>query len=159
MFGLHCSVIKFPLRLNALYNIKLLSFYPHPVSVNRTILISIHGMTIILQRFKKVSRTTSFDAVYIKILVFFLCNRAYIPSGNFLIVSTFPPTDRPVMVSNKLKSEGALEQYWENNSDTKFDNIVLVMEAVKTSETSVNFYETTRRNIPEGCHLLNSITV
>jgi hypothetical protein len=27
------------------------------------------------------------------------------------------------------------------------------MEAVRTSETSVNFYETTRRNIQEGCHL------
>jgi hypothetical protein len=29
------------------------------------------------------------------------------------------------------------------------DNIVLMMEVVRTSETSVNFYETTRRNIPE----------
>jgi hypothetical protein len=28
-----------------------------------------------------------------------------------------------------------------------------MMEGVNTSETSVNFYETTRRNIPEGCHL------
>jgi hypothetical protein len=27
------------------------------------------------------------------------------------------------------------------------------MEAVRTSETSVSFYETARRNIPEGCHL------
>jgi hypothetical protein len=27
------------------------------------------------------------------------------------------------------------------------------MEAVSTSETSVNFYETTRRNIPEDSHL------
>jgi hypothetical protein len=27
--------------------------------------------------------------------------------------------------------------------------IVLMMEAVSTSETSVNFYQTTRRNIPE----------
>jgi hypothetical protein len=26
------------------------------------------------------------------------------------------------------------------------------MEAVRTSETSVSLYETTRRNIPEGCH-------
>jgi hypothetical protein len=32
-------------------------------------------------------------------------------------------------------------------------HIVLMMEAVRTSETLVNFYETTRRNIPEGCHL------
>jgi hypothetical protein len=28
-----------------------------------------------------------------------------------------------------------------------------MMEAVRTSEMSVNFYETTRRNIPEGCNL------
>jgi hypothetical protein len=28
-----------------------------------------------------------------------------------------------------------------------------MMEAIRTSETSVKFYETTRRNIPEGCHL------
>jgi hypothetical protein len=30
--------------------------------------------------------------------------------------------------------------------------IALMMEAVRTSETSVN-YETTQRNNPEGCHL------
>jgi hypothetical protein len=29
----------------------------------------------------------------------------------------------------------------------------VIMEAVHTSETSVNFYEVTRRSIPEGCHL------
>jgi hypothetical protein len=28
----------------------------------------------------------------------------------------------------------------------------LMMEAVHISETLVNFYETTRRNIPKGCH-------
>jgi hypothetical protein len=31
--------------------------------------------------------------------------------------------------------------------------IALMMEAVNTSETSVNFYQTTRRNIPEDSHL------
>jgi hypothetical protein len=31
--------------------------------------------------------------------------------------------------------------------------IVLMMEAVNTSETSANLYETTRHNIPEGCHI------
>jgi hypothetical protein len=31
--------------------------------------------------------------------------------------------------------------------------IALMMEAGSTFETSVNFYETTRRNVPEGCHL------
>jgi hypothetical protein len=31
--------------------------------------------------------------------------------------------------------------------------IVLMMEAVSTYETSVNFYQTTRRNIPEDSHL------
>jgi hypothetical protein len=29
----------------------------------------------------------------------------------------------------------------------------LMMEAVSTSETLVNFYETTRRNIPKDSHL------
>jgi hypothetical protein len=31
--------------------------------------------------------------------------------------------------------------------------IVLMIEAANTSETSVNFYQTTRRNIPEDSHL------
>jgi hypothetical protein len=31
--------------------------------------------------------------------------------------------------------------------------IALMMEAASTSETSVNFYQTTRRNIPEDNHL------
>jgi hypothetical protein len=31
----------------------------------------------------------------------------------------------------------------------------MMMEAVSTSETSVNFYQTTRRNIPEDSHLHN----
>jgi hypothetical protein len=31
--------------------------------------------------------------------------------------------------------------------------IILMMEAVSTSETSVNFYQTTWRNIPEDSHL------
>jgi hypothetical protein len=36
---------------------------------------------------------------------------------------------------------------------TVFWAIVLMMLAVSTSETSVNFYQTTRRNIPEDSHL------
>jgi hypothetical protein len=31
--------------------------------------------------------------------------------------------------------------------------IALMMEAINTSETSVNFYQTTRRNNPEDSHL------
>jgi hypothetical protein len=31
--------------------------------------------------------------------------------------------------------------------------ITLMMETVSTSETSVNYYQTTRRNIPEDSHL------
>jgi hypothetical protein len=31
-----------------------------------------------------------------------------------------------------------------------------MMEAARTSETSVNFYQTTRRNNPEDSHLLGS---
>jgi hypothetical protein len=33
------------------------------------------------------------------------------------------------------------------------DDIALMMEAVSTSDTSVNFYETTRRNILDDSHL------
>jgi hypothetical protein len=29
----------------------------------------------------------------------------------------------------------------------------MVMEAISTSETSVNFYQTTRRSVPEDSHL------
>jgi hypothetical protein len=36
---------------------------------------------------------------------------------------------------------------------TEFKDISLMMEAVSISETSVNFYETARRNIPENSHL------
>jgi hypothetical protein len=32
--------------------------------------------------------------------------------------------------------------------------IAVTLEAVNTSETSVNFYQNTRRNIPEDGHLL-----
>jgi hypothetical protein len=31
--------------------------------------------------------------------------------------------------------------------------IALMMETASTSEMSINFYQTTRRNIPEGSHL------
>jgi hypothetical protein len=34
-----------------------------------------------------------------------------------------------------------------------FCAIALMMEAASTSETSVNFYQTTRRNNPEDSHL------
>jgi hypothetical protein len=33
--------------------------------------------------------------------------------------------------------------------------LALMMETVSTSETSVNFYRTTRHNIPEDSHLQN----
>jgi hypothetical protein len=36
--------------------------------------------------------------------------------------------------------------------------IILMMEAASTSETSVNFYQTTRRNTPEDSHLHISLT-
>jgi hypothetical protein len=32
------------------------------------------------------------------------------------------------------------------------DVMTLIMEAVRTSKTSVYFYESTRRHIPQGCH-------
>jgi hypothetical protein len=40
-----------------------------------------------------------------------------------------------------------------NTSPVKHDLIALMMEAASTSETSVNFYQTARRNIPEDSHL------
>jgi hypothetical protein len=36
---------------------------------------------------------------------------------------------------------------------SEVQGIVLMMEAAITSETSVNFYKTTRRNMPEDSHL------
>jgi hypothetical protein len=35
--------------------------------------------------------------------------------------------------------------------------IVLMMEAIISSETSVNFYQTTRRNIPEDIFILAAV--
>jgi hypothetical protein len=31
-------------------------------------------------------------------------------------------------------------------------NTALMIKAISTSETSINFYETARRNVREGCH-------
>jgi hypothetical protein len=45
---------------------------------------------------------------------------------------------------------------WQKFADVseKFASIVrAMMEALSTSETSVSFYETARRNIPQGCYL------
>jgi hypothetical protein len=41
---------------------------------------------------------------------------------------------------------------WYKLADVS-DAIALIMEAVSTSETSVSFSQTTRRNIPEDSHL------
>jgi hypothetical protein len=35
--------------------------------------------------------------------------------------------------------------------------IILMMEAISTSETNVNFYQTTRRNIPEDIFILVAV--
>jgi hypothetical protein len=37
--------------------------------------------------------------------------------------------------------------------------IVLMMEAVSTFETSVTFYETTQRNIPEDSHVCVALAI
>jgi mannose/fructose-specific phosphotransferase system component IIA len=47
---------------------------------------------------------------------------------------------------------------WQNYNDVSEElvaaiNITLIMDAVSTSKTSVNFYQTTRRNIAEDSHL------
>jgi hypothetical protein len=41
----------------------------------------------------------------------------------------------------------------DKSSENALMLIALTMEAVRTSETPVYFSETTRRYIPEGCHL------
>jgi hypothetical protein len=46
-----------------------------------------------------------------------------------------------------------IEQRFRGTYCLSLHAIVLVMEAVSTSETSVSFYHTTRRNIPEDGHL------
>jgi hypothetical protein len=45
--------------------------------------------------------------------------------------------------------------FWDVDvkSDTYWPTIALMMEAVISFETSVSIYQTTRRNIPEHCHL------
>jgi hypothetical protein len=42
--------------------------------------------------------------------------------------------------------------FWWKLTDLS-EVIALMMEAIRTSETSVNFYQTARRNIPEDSHL------
>jgi hypothetical protein len=42
--------------------------------------------------------------------------------------------------------------YMSDVSEVLVASITLMMEAVSTSETSVNFYQTTRSNIPEDSH-------
>jgi hypothetical protein len=42
---------------------------------------------------------------------------------------------------------------WQKFAEVSEVLIALMMEAANTSETSVNVYQTTRRNIPEDCHL------
>jgi hypothetical protein len=48
-------------------------------------------------------------------------------------------------------------QKFTDVSEVLTASIALMMEAVSTSETSVSFYQTTRRNIPEDGHQLNTI--
>jgi hypothetical protein len=48
---------------------------------------------------------------------------------------------------------------WEFRFSRRRGLITLMMEAVSTSETSFNFYETTRYNNPEGCPLHHPISL
>jgi hypothetical protein len=41
----------------------------------------------------------------------------------------------------------------KSHLDNLYELITLMMEAVSTCETSVNFYEIALRNVSEGCHL------
>jgi hypothetical protein len=46
---------------------------------------------------------------------------------------------------------------YEDDRHLGYCTIILMMEAVHTSETLVNFYETTWRNIPKGASCSNVI--
>jgi hypothetical protein len=56
---------------------------------------------------------------------------------------------RARMMEATITSETSVNFY----QTTKLNIRVLMMEAASTSETSVNFCQTTRRNIPEVSHL------
>jgi hypothetical protein len=45
----------------------------------------------------------------------------------------------------------------EYEDDSLLGHWTLMMEAVRTYETSVDFYETKQHNIPEGCRLRNTV--
>jgi hypothetical protein len=65
---------------------------------------------------------------------------------------------RPLNSEENSEISGSHDGVYEDNSLLEYcavhSLIALMMETVSTSETSVNFDETTRRNIPEGCLLL-----
>jgi cell division protein FtsL len=54
---------------------------------------------------------------------------------------------------NKLSSGMLRHVVWQKFTAARGLLIALMMEVVSTSETSVNFYHTARRNIPEDSHL------
>jgi hypothetical protein len=61
---------------------------------------------------------------------------------------------RENLISHVLKSYYLLAWwYLALGFNTSVWNHSLMMEAVRTSETSIYFYQTTRCHIPEGCHL------
>jgi hypothetical protein len=61
-------------------------------------------------------------------------------------------TDQTVYTQN-----GLLAQKFKTGDNISTLNLIaLMMEAARTSETSVNFYQTTRRYNPEDSHLLRN---
>jgi hypothetical protein len=56
-----------------------------------------------------------------------------------------------VLLGVHWHSKGAL------HATSCYEFIALMMETVSTPETSVNFYQTTRCNIPEDSHLMSSL--
>jgi hypothetical protein len=55
--------------------------------------------------------------------------------------------------SNRPKRQTNVRQRWLSSGLLRRDLIALMMEAARTSETLVNFYQTTWRNNPEDNHL------
>jgi hypothetical protein len=64
-----------------------------------------------------------------------------------------------ILVGKPPENRPSRKPIWEVNTNMHVREIVLVkaialmMAAVSTSETSINFYQTTRRNVPEDSHL------
>jgi hypothetical protein len=100
------------------------------------------------------------------ILFFFHNRHTFLPWGNELPTQDWPNQERnwldwtwhaPWQVTQRsrvVEGDGFTSAgYWSKIQVVRRWLIALMMEAESTSETSENFYQTTRRNNPEDSHL------